>query len=87
MLAGGGSGVALEFAQQLVPGREFEIPDMFINGFGGLTGIAIGILSRRTSRWSVAVDSPPRALAPSPLSSPASIPEAARNSPVRGLPT
>jgi VanZ family protein len=40
-------GVALEFAQQLVPGREFEIRDMFINGFGVLTGMAIGILSRR----------------------------------------
>jgi len=36
MLAGGGSGVALDFAQQLVPGREFEIPDMFINGAGTL---------------------------------------------------
>jgi VanZ family protein len=40
-------GVALEFSQKLVPGREFEIRDMFINGFGVLIGIAIGILSRR----------------------------------------
>jgi VanZ family protein len=40
-------GVALEFGQQLVPGREFEIRDMFINGAGVLTGFAIGILSRR----------------------------------------
>jgi VanZ family protein len=40
-------GVALEFGQKLVPGREFEIRDMFINGFGVLIGIAIGILSRR----------------------------------------
>jgi VanZ family protein len=40
-------GVALEFGQKLVPGREFEIRDMFINGFGCLTGIAIAILSRR----------------------------------------
>jgi len=40
-------GVALEFGQKLVPGREFEIRDMFINGVGALTGIAIGILSRR----------------------------------------
>jgi VanZ family protein len=40
-------GVALEFGQRLVPGRAFEIRDMFINGFGVLTGIAIGILSRR----------------------------------------
>jgi hypothetical protein len=30
-----------------VPGRAFEIRDMFINGFGVLTGIAIGIVSRR----------------------------------------
>ncbi len=40
-------GVALEFGQRLVPGRAFEIRDMFINGFGVLTGIAIGILSGR----------------------------------------
>jgi VanZ family protein len=40
-------GVALEFGQKLVPGRSFEIRDMFINGFGVLTGVAIGILSRR----------------------------------------
>jgi len=39
-------GVALEFGQTLVPGRTFEIRDMFINGFGVLTGIAIGILGR-----------------------------------------
>ena len=38
-------GVALESGQKLVPGREFEIRDMFINGAGVLTGIAIGILS------------------------------------------
>jgi hypothetical protein len=37
-------GVALQFGQDLVPGRAFEIRDMFINGFGILTGIAIGIL-------------------------------------------
>ena len=41
-------GVALDFGQKLVPGRDFEIRDMFINGFGVLTGIAIGILSRRS---------------------------------------
>ena len=40
-------GVALEFGQKLVPGRGFEVRDMFINGFGVLTGIAIGILGRR----------------------------------------
>jgi VanZ family protein len=40
-------GVALEFGQKLVPGRSCEIRDMFINGVGVLTGIAIGIPSRR----------------------------------------
>ena len=40
-------GVALEFGQKLVPGRSCEIRDMFINGAGVLTGIAIGFLSRR----------------------------------------
>ena len=40
-------GVALEFGQKLVPGRSFEIRDMFINGAGVLTGIAVGFLSRR----------------------------------------
>ena len=39
-------GVALEFGQELVPGREFEIRDMFINGAGVLIDFAIGILSR-----------------------------------------
>ena len=41
-------GVALKFGQKLVPGRSCEIRDMFINGVGVLTGIAIGILSRRS---------------------------------------
>jgi VanZ family protein len=40
-------GVTLEFGQKLIPGRGFEIRDMFINGFGCLTGIAIASLSRR----------------------------------------
>ena len=41
-------GVALEFAQKLVPGRAFETRDMFINGPRVFTGIATGIvLSRR----------------------------------------
>ena len=40
-------GVTLEFGQQLVPGRGFEVRDMFINGAGVLTGFVIGILSRR----------------------------------------
>jgi VanZ family protein len=40
-------GVVLEFGQKLVPGRGFEIRDMFINGAGVLTGFVIGILGRR----------------------------------------
>jgi VanZ family protein len=40
-------GVALEFGQKLSPGRACEVRDMFINGAGVVTGIAIGILSRR----------------------------------------
>jgi VanZ family protein len=40
-------GASLEFGQKLVPGRSCEIRDMCINGAGVLTGIAIGILSRR----------------------------------------
>jgi VanZ family protein len=40
-------GVALEFGQKLVPGRSCEIRDMVINEVGVLTGIAIGMLSRR----------------------------------------
>ena len=39
-------GVALEFGQKLSPGRSCEIRDMFINGAGVVTGIAIGIPSR-----------------------------------------
>ena len=39
-------GVALEFGQKLVPGRGFELRDMFINGAGVLTGMVIGIFSR-----------------------------------------
>ena len=40
-------GVALEFDRKLVPGRGFEVRDMFINGAGVLNGIAIGMLRRR----------------------------------------
>jgi hypothetical protein len=40
-------GAALEFGQELVPGREFEIRDMFINGAGFVTVVVIGILIRR----------------------------------------
>jgi VanZ family protein len=39
-------GVALEFGQKLVPGRGFEVRDMFINGAGVLTGMVIGIFGR-----------------------------------------
>ncbi len=39
-------GVALEFGQKLIPGRGFEIRDMFINGAGVLSGVAIVVLSR-----------------------------------------
>jgi len=53
-------GVALEFGQKLSPGRSCEIRDMFINGAGVVTGIAIGILSRRITRWPAGVDSPAR---------------------------
>ena len=40
-------GVVLEFGQKRVPGRDFELRDLCINGFGCFTGTAIGILSRR----------------------------------------
>jgi VanZ family protein len=40
-------GVALEFGQQLIPSREFEVRDMFINCAGAFTGCAISILSCR----------------------------------------
>jgi len=40
-------GVTLEFGQKLVPGRGFEVRDMFINGTGVLMGMAIGIVGRR----------------------------------------
>ncbi|MGB7760561.1 MAG: VanZ family protein [Bryobacteraceae bacterium] len=40
-------GVVLEFGQKLSPGRSCEIRDMFLNGAGVVTGIAIGFLSRR----------------------------------------
>jgi VanZ family protein len=43
-------GVALEFGQKLVPGRAFEIRDMFINGVGVFTGIAIGGIGEMGSK-------------------------------------
>ena len=39
-------GVAIEFAQQLAPGRSCEVRDMLINGAGVMTGVAVGLLGR-----------------------------------------
>ena len=35
------TGIALEFAQRLVPGRSFEIADMVANTLGVFTGIGL----------------------------------------------
>jgi VanZ family protein len=40
-------GIALEFAQTLVPGRSYEVADMVANTLGVCTGIAAGLLGRR----------------------------------------
>jgi VanZ family protein len=40
-------GVALEFAQRLVPGRAFEVGDMAANALGVLAGISLGLLLPR----------------------------------------
>jgi hypothetical protein len=40
-------GVALEFIQKLVPGRDFELADMVANTLGVLTGIAAGWAGRK----------------------------------------
>ena len=40
-------GVTLEYGQKLVPGRAFEVRDMYINSFGVLTGVLLGILAIR----------------------------------------
>ncbi|HEX8984992.1 MAG TPA: VanZ family protein [Bryobacteraceae bacterium] len=42
-------GVALEFAQRLVPGRSFEVADMLANALGVATGGALGMLVRRAA--------------------------------------
>jgi VanZ family protein len=60
-------GVALEFGQKVVPGRAFEIRDMFINGAGVLTGIAIGIPTRRVSQTPTSARVPQDPLPESPL--------------------
>jgi VanZ family protein len=40
-------GVTLEFGQKLVPGRAFELRDMFVNSLGVLTGVLLGIIATR----------------------------------------
>ncbi|MGA2326241.1 MAG: VanZ family protein [Bryobacteraceae bacterium] len=40
-------GVALEFAQRLVPGRSFEIGDMIANTLGVCAGLVLAALLRR----------------------------------------
>lgn len=46
-------GVALEFAQKVVPGRGFQMADILANTLGVLTGIAAGWAGRRftTETW------------------------------------
>lgn len=39
-------GIALEFAQRLVPGRSFEVADMVANALGVFGGVALGLLGR-----------------------------------------
>jgi hypothetical protein len=40
-------GVALEFAQALVPGRSYEVADMVANALGVGAGIGLGLLGRK----------------------------------------
>jgi len=40
-------GIAFEFGQKLISGRSCETRDMFINSFGVLTGILIGLFASR----------------------------------------
>jgi type III secretory pathway component EscT len=40
-------GVALEFAQTLVPGRSYEVADMVANALGVGAGIGLGLLGRK----------------------------------------
>jgi VanZ family protein len=40
-------GVALEFTQELVPGRSFEFADMLANSIGVVSGGVLGVLARR----------------------------------------
>jgi VanZ family protein len=39
-------GVALEFAQRLVPGRGYEVADMLANTLGVLAGVSAALLAR-----------------------------------------
>jgi VanZ family protein len=43
-------GVALEFAQRLVPSRSFEIADMVANALGVLAGIGLALVGRASMR-------------------------------------
>ena len=43
-------GVALEFAQRLVPSRSFEIADMVANALGVLAGIVLALVGRASMR-------------------------------------
>jgi len=46
-------GVALEFAQRLVPGRSFEVGDMIANTLGVCAGLALAALLRGRKAFSV----------------------------------
>jgi VanZ family protein len=46
-------GVALEFAQRLVPGRSFEVGDMVANTLGVCAGLALAALLRGRKAFSV----------------------------------
>ncbi|MDZ7638901.1 MAG: VanZ family protein [Bryobacterales bacterium] len=54
-------GVGLEFAQEYVPGRSFELSDMFANSAGVVCGIALAVWLRSailSRRWSLVPGSP-----------------------------
>jgi VanZ family protein len=48
-------GVALEFAQRLVPSRSYEVADMVANALGVFTGIALALVARQA--WRPVVES------------------------------
>lgn len=39
-------GVALEYAQRLVPGRSYEVADMIANTLGVVAGLSVALLAR-----------------------------------------